>query len=450
VCGDCGGTSLAWSGKCPHCSEWNTLVEETVERTSGSPKPLPDDSRPMAIMDIPVDGVDRIATGIEELDRVFGGGFFPGSMNLIGGEPGIGKSTLMLQLAMSVSSGSMPVLYATGEESPQQVADRARRIGNPVDGLVVLPATCLDAIEREIEANEYPILIIDSIQTVYSPDLSSAPGSVSQLRYCASRLLSLTKPRSITSFMVGHVTKDGSLAGPKVLEHLVDAVVYFEGDGTQSYRLLRVAKNRFGSTNELGVFEMTASGLVCVNDASGFFLRRDGADLPGTAVVAVMEGTRPFLVEIQALTSHTRYGYPSRSANGFDSRRLPMLLAVLEKRCGMELGSQDIYVNVAGGASLCDPGADLGVCLAVASSRLDRPVRKGIALCGEVGLGGEIRPVAHFDRRLNEALRLGFTTLAGSALENQPEKRVGALRFEGTCSALEQLLDEPAEGGFRA
>ncbi len=449
MCGECGGTSLAWSGKCPHCSMWNTLVEETVERTSGPPKPLSDDSRPMAITDIPAEGVDRMATGIEELDRVFGGGFFPGSMNLIGGEPGIGKSTLMLQLAMSVSSGSTPVLYATGEESPGQVADRARRIGDPGDGLVVLPATNLEAIEREIEANEYSVLIVDSIQTVYSPDLSSAPGSVSQLRYCASRLLSLTKPRGITSFMVGHVTKEGSLAGPKVLEHLVDAVVYFEGDGTQSYRLLRVAKNRFGSTNELGVFEMTASGLVCVSDASGFFLRRDGADLPGAAVVAVMEGTRPFLVEIQALTSHTRYGYPSRSANGFDSRRLPMLLAVLEKRCGMELGSQDIYVNVAGGASLCDPGADLGVCLAVASSRLERPVRKGIALCGEVGLGGEIRPVAHFDRRLSEALRLGFTTLAGSALENQPEEREGARGFKGICSALEQLLDEPAEGGFR-
>ncbi len=254
MCGECGGTSLAWSGKCPHCSMWNTLVEETVERTSGSPKPLPDDSRPMAITDIPAEGVDRMATGIEELDRVFGGGFFPGSMNLIGGEPGIGKSTLMLQLAMSVSSGSTLVLYATGEESPGQVADRARRIGDPGDGLVVLPATSLDAIEREIEANEYPVLIVDSIQTVYSPDLSSAPGSVSQLRYCASRLLSLTKPRGITSFMVGHVTKEGSLAGPKVLEHLVDAVVYFEGDGTQSYRLLRVAKNRFGSTNELGVF----------------------------------------------------------------------------------------------------------------------------------------------------------------------------------------------------
>jgi DNA repair protein RadA/Sms len=450
VCGECGGTSPAWSGKCPHCLQWNSLVEETIERSSGPRQPLPDDSRPVVITEIRDEGADRITTGIEELDRVLGDGIFPGSMNLIGGEPGIGKSTLMLQLAMSLSAQSTRVLYASGEESPGQIADRARRIGVPGDGLVVLPATNLDAIEREIEGHDYPVLIVDSIQTVYSTDISSSPGSVSQLRYCASRLLSLTKPRGITSFVVGHVTKEGSLAGPKVLEHLVDAVVYFEGDGTHSYRLLRVTKNRFGSTNELGVFEMTASGLVCVSDASGYFLRRDGAGLPGTAVVAIMEGTRPFLVEIQALTSHTRYGYPQRSANGFDSRRLPMLLAVLEKRCGMELGSQDIYVNVAGGVSLRDPGADLGVCLAVASSRLERPVRKGIALCGEVGLGGEIRPVAHFDRRLSEALRLGFTTLAGSALENQPEEREGVRGYTVISSAIEQLLDEPVEGGFRA
>jgi DNA repair protein RadA/Sms len=448
VCSECGGESPVWNGRCPHCSQWNTLTEETVESTAAVGGPLPEGAPPVAITDVRAETADRLATGIEELDRVMGGGIFPGSMNLIGGEPGIGKSTLMLQLAMSLASKSIPVLYASGEESPGQIADRARRIGEPGQLLTLLPATSLEAIEREAGSGRYPVLVVDSIQTVFSPELTSAPGSVSQLRYCTSRLLSVTKPAEITAFVIGHVTKEGNLAGPKVLEHLVDAVVYFQGDGTQSYRLLRVAKNRFGSTNELGVFEMTSSGLVCVDDASGFFLRRDGADRPGTVVVAVMEGTRPFLVEIQALTSHTRYGYPQRSSNGFDSRRLPMLLAVLEKRCGIDLGSQDVYVNVAGGAILCDPGADLGVCLAVASSRLERPVRKGIALCGEVGLGGELRPVAHFDRRLGEALRLGFTTLAGSPLDDRPGRREGAMGLRDMRSALEQLLDEPVKGGF--
>jgi len=420
VCNECGGTSPAWSGKCPHCSEWNTLVEETLEKSSTSGLMVTGDCKPRILADIGEEEAERLSTGIDELDRVLGGGIFPGSMNLIGGEPGIGKSTLMLQLAMA---------------------------GTPGSDLVLLSATSLDAIERELSSNDYPVLIVDSIQSIYSPDLTSSPGSVSQVRHCAANLLALTKPRSITSFIVGHVTKGGSLAGPKVLEHLVDAVIYFEGDGSHSYRLLRAAKNRFGSTNELGIFEMTAQGLQCVSDASSFFLRREGAALPGTVVVAVMEGSRPFLVEIQALTSHTRYGYPQRSVNGFDSKRLPMLLAVLEKRCGMDLGSQDVYVNVAGGTSLCDPGADLGICVAVASSRLDRPVRRGVALCGEVGLGGELRPVARFNRRLSEVLRLGFNTLAGSAEDAESCRDKGARGYSGVSNALEHLLEEVHEGG---
>ena len=449
VCNECGGTSPAWSGKCPHCSEWNTLVEETLEKSSTSGLMATGDCKPRILADIGEEEAERLPTGIDELDRVLGGGIFPGSMNLIGGEPGIGKSTLMLQLAMAISSDSRKVLYVSGEESPGQVADRARRTGTPGSDLVLLSATSLDAIERELSSNDYPVLIVDSIQSIYSPDLTSSPGSVSQVRHCAANLLALTKPRGISSVIVGHVTKGGSLAGPKVLEHLVDAVIYFEGDGSHSYRLLRAAKNRFGSTNELGIFEMTAQGLECVSDASSFFLRREGAALPGTVVVAVMEGSRPFLVEIQALTSHTRYGYPQRSVNGFDSKRLPMLLAVLEKRCGMDLGSQDVYVNVAGGTSLSDPGADLGICVAVASSRLDRPVRRGIALCGEVGLGGELRPVARFNRRLSEVLRLGFSTLAGSVEDAESCRGKGAKGYSGVSGALEHLLEEVHEGGNR-
>jgi DNA repair protein RadA/Sms len=357
----------------------------------------------------------------------------------------------MLQLAGKLASAGTRGLYATGAESAGQIADRGRRLGVEETGLLVLAATSLPEIERSLETEQPSVVIIDSIQTIHSPELSSAPGSVSQVRHCSGELMRYTKSRGLTAFLIGHVTREGSIAGPKVLEHLVDAVIYFEGDRKRSYRLLRAVKNRFGSTNELGVFEMTSSGLTGVAEASRFFLHGrstspDEPGDPGTAVAAIMEGTRPFLVEIQALVSSTRYGYPQRSVSGFDSKRLPLLLAVLEKRCGFELGNQDVYVNVAGGARTSDPGADLAVCLAVASSLFDKPVRPGVAVAAEVGLGGELRAVSHFEWRLKEALNLGFAHLAGSDSDSEV-RNAEYLGYEDLGTAVKSLLEKPGSGG---
>lgn len=439
-CTQCGNGSPTWNGKCPACGAWNTMVEEPVQEGAGrlgnpSRKPV----EAVRIDSIPEEEGERIPTGIPEFDRVLGGGLFRGSMALLGGEPGIGKSTLMLQLSAFLSGAGETVLYATAEESAGQIASRARRIGCSGGNVLILPETRLEEIESALERTGAGILIVDSIQTVYSEALTSGPGSVAQVRQCAAELVSLTKPQGKTSLIVGHVTKDGSLAGPKVLEHLVDTVIGFEGDSNRPHRLLRALKNRFGPTNELGVFEMTQQGLKGIAEASAFFLGRRLDGLPGSVVCTVMEGTRPFLVEVQALTSPTRYGFPQRSANGIDSRRLPMLLAVLEKRCGLELGAQDVYVNVAGGATLSDPGADLAICLAVASSRLERPIPAGLAVSAEVGLGGELRPVSGFDRRLREARTLGFDLFAGSS-EDCAEADV-ALRGHSTlCGCMEDIL----------
>jgi DNA repair protein RadA/Sms len=448
VCGECGGDAARWSGKCPHCGAWNTMVEEVVSRSSSGSgiRRTEEIQVPLPLDSIPEISGERILTGIEELDRVMGGGILKGSVNLVGGEPGIGKSTLMLQLSSKLAELGETILYATGEESPGQVAGRARRIGNVSGGVSVMATTDLDVVLNAIEREGCSLLVVDSIQTLYSSQLSSSPGSVSQVRHCTSEIIRTCKVRGVTSFIVGHVTKSGSLAGPKVLEHLVDAVIYFEGDGNRVYRLLRASKNRFGSTNELGVFEMTSVGLKSVAEVSAYFLKRDDVQRTGTAITAVMEGTRPFLVEVQALTSTTRYGYPQRSVNGMDARRLPMLLAVLEKRCGMDLGNQDVYVNVAGGASLADPGADLGVCLAVASSRLERPVRKGIVVSSEIGLGGELRPVTHFDLRQREAAGLGFGILAGAS-DDADRIGEGAEGYVNLHDSIEGLLSDRKEKG---
>lgn len=422
------------------------MVEEVVVKVSGKPISSGIVTHPVPLSEIPKISGERIKTGIEELDRVLGGGVLKGSVNLIGGEPGIGKSTLMLQLSAALSDRGEKVLYSTGEESPEQIAQRARRIDSVRNDVIVLATTNLDTVLSNLESAGCSLVVVDSIQTLYSSDLASAPGTVSQVRHCTSELIRECKTKGLTAFIVGHVTKAGSLAGPKVLEHLVDSVIYFEGEGDRVYRLLRAAKNRFGSTNELGVFEMTVEGLRSVSEVSAYFLRRDNALRTGTVITAVMEGTRPFLVEVQALTSTTRYGYPQRSVNGMDSRRLPMLLAVLEKRCGMDLGNQDVYVNIAGGASLTDPGADLGVCLAVASSRLEKPVKEGITVSSEIGLGGELRPVTHFDLRLREALSLGFSGLAGAADDAEKAGR-GAEGFISLIDSIENLLSNRKEKG---
>ncbi len=436
-CSQCGAESPNWNGRCPGCGSWNTMVEEPLGERSGSgSSPARED--PVSLDSIPELSGERMPTGMPELDRVLGGGLFRGSMTLLGGEPGIGKSTLMLQLSRSLSEAGETVLYATAEESAEQVASRARRTGSSRSGILVLPATLLENIEDSLDSTGARFLVVDSIQTVYSEDLSSAPGSVAQVRHCASRLLRKAKPGGVTTLLVGHVTKDGALAGPKVLEHLVDTVVSFEGDPSRQHRLLRALKNRFGPTDELGVFEMTPGGLAGVGENSAFFLGRRDEGVPGSVVCVAMEGTRPFLVEVQALTSPTRYGFPQRTVNGFDSRRLPLLLAVLEKRCGIELGSQDVYVNVAGGAAISDPGADLAICLAVASSRMDRALPAGLAVAAEVGLGGELRPVSSFDRRLREASSLGFGLFAGCAddLEGPVDSFIGNSTLSGCMGDL--------------
>jgi DNA repair protein RadA/Sms len=398
---------------------------------------------------IPEQSGERKASGIPELDRVLGGGLFKGSVNLVGGEPGIGKSTLMVQLAASLARAGEKVLYATGEESAEQVAGRARRTSSSEDGVLVLSATSLEDIVSSAAGTGATVLVVDSIQTIHSDDLSSAPGSVAQVRHCASRLISFAKPAGVTGFVVGHVTKDGSLAGPKVLEHLVDSVITFEGDSTHAHRLLRAVKNRFGSTNEIGVFEMTSAGLRGVAEASAYFLSKRSAGVSGSAICVVLEGTRPFMVEIQALVTSTRYGFPQRSSSGLDSRRLPLLLAVLEKRCGLELGSQDVYVNVAGGASLSDPGADLGICLAVASSRLEKPVPADVAVCAEVGLGGELRPAGSFERRLREASALGFSAVAGSSEDCVSSQTCACAGYSTLRECLDDLLARGSSVGGR-
>jgi DNA repair protein RadA/Sms len=351
---------------------------------------------------------DRLKTGIGELDRVLGGGIVPGSVSLVGGDPGIGKSTLLLQASAAVATGASPVLYISGEESVQQLRMRADRLNIPLDGLLVLNESDVDEVMKHIEKLNPRLVVVDSIQTCYLPGLSSSAGSITQVRECAISLLQMAKRTGIPLFLVGHVTKDGTIAGPRVLEHVVDAVLYLEGERFHAYRLLRGAKNRFGSTNEVGVFEMHGEGMVEVTNPSAVFLSERRADTSGSIVTVVMEGTRSLLVEVQALTLTTAYGLPRRTANGIDFPRLLLMAAVLGKRAGLPLGNQDIYVNVVGGIKVTEPGADLGIALAIASSFGDRPISPEMVAVGEVGLSGEIRRVSHLERRLAEAEKLGF------------------------------------------
>jgi len=351
---------------------------------------------------------DRVRTGIGELDRVLGGGVVRGSLVLIGGDPGVGKSTLLLQAARALAQFAPPVLYVTAEESAAQVKMRADRLGIATDGLLLWPENDLSAVQGHLDDVKPRALVIDSIQTVFLPDLESAPGSVAQVRECGARLMTLAKGLGIATFLVGHVTKEGALAGPRVLEHLVDTVLYFEGERHHSYRVLRAVKNRFGSTNEIGVFEMVEGGLVEVKNPSGFFLAERPQEAPGSVVVSSLEGTRPVLLELQALVSQASIGTPRRTVLGADYNRVCLLLAVLEKRAGVPLGSQDVYVNVAGGGRVTEPAADLGIVVAAASSYMDRVVPPDVLVVGEVGLTGEVRAVAGLELRLREAAALGF------------------------------------------
>ena len=409
-CTNCGNETPRWQGKCPACGAWNTIeehIEKSVPVGRAKSAPVGQSRKPQRISEVTSGGELRFSTGMGELDRVLGGGAVAGSLVLVGGAPGIGKSTLLLQICTSLCVGRK-VLYISGEESERQLKLRADRLGVVPDSLYILSETRLSDIMEAVSQLEPDILIVDSIQTLYNEENESAPGSISQVKDCTMTLMQLSKSQGITVFVVGHINKDGNIAGPKVLEHMVDCVLYFEGDPNSTYRLLRAAKNRFGSTNEIGVFEMQDAGLVEVPNPSQMLLEGRPEGASGTCVACVMEGTRPVLAEVQALVTKTTFNVPRRAADGFDFNRAVLLLAVMEKRAGMKLNLFDAYLNVIGGLRLDEPGADLPVILAVASSYRDQPIADDLVVIGEVGMTGEIRSVSHLNQRLGEAARLGF------------------------------------------
>jgi DNA repair protein RadA/Sms len=423
ACSECGYATGKWLGRCPACGSWGSLVEERppTAATAGrgaSARPL------LRLVDVETAAAERIATGVTELDRVLGGGLVPASVVLVSGDPGIGKSTLLL-MALRAMSADRKVLLVTGEESAAQVKLRADRLGGAAD-VHILAETNLDEVCATLAHERPEVCVVDSVQTLYAPELGSAPGSVAQVREAAGRLLRVAKEDRIATFLVGHVTKDGAVAGPRVLEHLVDCGLTFEGDRYRSHRVLRAVKNRFGSTNELGVFEMTSGGLIAVEDPSELFGRRDDGQ-PGSAVVCALEGTRPLLLEIQALVSPTDLAMPRRVGTGVDPKRLSMIVAVLGRHARVPLGQADVFVNVAGGVRIDEPGADLGVALAIASAACTLPVRPGVACFGEVGLTGRLRPASQAERRLVECAKLGFVeALVPEGTESRGRMRLGA------------------------
>ncbi|WP_067729175.1 DNA repair protein RadA [Oceanobacillus damuensis] len=412
VCQDCGYESAKWMGKCPGCNNWNTMVEEieasTVRGRSSISNGTQSVSKPESITAIESQKEPRITTAMKEFNRVLGGGIVLGSLVLIGGDPGIGKSTLLLQISSQLAEKQLPVLYVSGEESTRQTKLRADRLGIKSDLLYVLSETNLFDIGKQIEEVRPSFVVIDSIQTIFKEEVTSAPGSVSQVRECTVELMKIAKSNGIPIFIVGHVTKEGAIAGPRLLEHMVDAVLYFEGERHHTYRILRGVKNRFGSTNEMGIFEMKEEGLREVLNASEIFLEERSEGTAGSTVVASMEGTRPVLVEIQALISPTSFGNPRRTATGIDHNRVPLLMAVLEKRVGLMLQNQDAYIKVAGGVKLDEPAIDLALSVSIASSYRDKPTNPDDIFIGEVGLTGEIRRVSRIEQRVQEAAKLGF------------------------------------------
>lgn len=412
-CQSCGYESPKWMGQCPGCREWNTFVEEQISTAALKKNGGLDSTvgrQPTVLSQIIMKDDDRLSTGIGELDRVLGGGIVAGSLTLVGGDPGIGKSTLLLQMCRLLAADGKKVLYISGEESLKQIKMRASRIGQFNDNLLLLCETNLDVVENAIKTHTPQVVIIDSIQTMYNENVSAAPGSVSQVRESTGLLLQLAKGLGVSVFIVGHVTKEGTVAGPRVLEHMVDTVLYFEGDRYASYRILRGVKNRFGSTNEIGVFEMHEEGLIQVENPSEYMLSGRPKDACGCVVACSMEGTRPLMVEIQSLVCHSNFGIPRRQATGTDFNRVNLLMAVLEKRLGLQLGACDAYVNIAGGMKIQEPAIDLGVAMAIVSSFKNRPVDESVVVFGEVGLSGEVRAVSMAEQRVQEAKKLGFST----------------------------------------
>ncbi len=444
-CTSCGNETPKWQGRCPGCGAWNTL-EEHIEKPTAVGKarsaPVGLSRTPQKLTQVDTDAEIRFSTGMGELDRVLGGGAVAGSLVLVGGAPGIGKSTLLLQICDSLCAGRS-VLYVSGEESERQLKLRAQRLGVAPDLLYILSETRLSDVLAAVEEIKPDILIVDSIQTLYNEENDSSPGSISQVKDCTMSMMQLSKAEGLTVFVVGHINKDGNIAGPKVLEHMVDCVLYFEGDQNSSYRLLRAAKNRFGSTNEIGVFEMMDKGLAEVPNPSQMLLAGRPEGAPGTCVACVMEGTRPVLAEVQALVTKTTFNVPRRAADGFDFNRAVLLLAVAEKRAGMKLNVFDAYINVIGGLRLDEPGADLPVVLAVASSYRDQPIADDLVAIGEVGLTGEIRTVSHMNQRLGEVARLGFKKVIipkGGAQKLEIPDGLSVYRVRNLREAIEMAL----------
>ena len=446
VCQECNRESPGWLGKCPACQSWNSYTEKLVIQPHRAAANRPDSAPPEALSSVTSSRQNRLTTGIGELDRVLGGGVVPGSLVLTGGEPGIGKSTLLLQAAASIASSAGKVIYISGEETTGQVKIRAQRLGITGTSLFIMAETDLDIALEQAARLDPVLLVVDSIQSVCTSEADTLPGSLNQLRFSTQRLMKWAKASDCPVFITGHVTKDGTIAGPRVLEHMVDVVCYLEGEPFQAYRILRSVKNRFGSTNEVGIFEMQQEGLTEVSNPSQIFLseRLDGS--AGSAVVATLEGTRPLLVEVQALTNTTVFGQPRRVANGIDFNRLLLLTAVLSRRCGLKLGNQDVIVNVTGGINISEPAADLATALAIASSFRDQPVAARLAAVGEVGLNGELRAVPQMERRLDEAARLGFEKciIPRKGLKNLKHKGVSVLAVATLKEALQAGLVEGA------
>ena len=430
-CQNCGHEENKWLGQCPMCKEWNTFVEETVSTAKSSTVKLAKEAEVVTLKNVVTDHEDRIQTTIEELDRVLGGGIVQGSLILVGGDPGIGKSTLLLQVCQKLSEKKHAVLYISGEESLKQIKLRANRMGEFTDDLVLLCETNLEVIKNVIEKRKPEMVVIDSIQTMYSEDVASAPGSVSQVRESTNVLMQLAKGLGISIFIVGHVTKEGTVAGPRVLEHMVDTVLYFEGDRHASYRILRGVKNRFGSTNEIGVFEMRQNGLVEVQNPSEFMLSGRPENASGSVVACSMEGTRPILLEVQALVCNSNFGMPRRTAAGTDYNRVNLLMAVLEKRCNIHMSNADAYVNIAGGIKMNEPAIDLGIVMALVSSYKNRPVDEKTIVFGEVGLSGEVRAVSMPEQRVAEAKKLGFETVIMPEVSVSSVSNIKGIRIVG-------------------
>lgn len=446
VCQSCGYNSAKWLGKCPECGAWDSMVEEaevSVKSRSYLPLEGAEKIKPKTIASVATVKLERLATGIREFDRVLGGGVVPGSLVLLGGTPGIGKSTMLLDAAIRFGLHGVKVLYVSGEESEEQTAMRAARLGKSNDNLLIMTATDLDAILIQAQAVGPKLLIIDSIQTMYNAELQTAAGSVGQVRECTAKLLQFAKTSGIAVLLIGHVTKDGNIAGPRLLEHMVDVVLQFEGDRSYSFRVLRALKNRFGSTNETGVFSMEAGGLQQIDNPAGLFLEDREDSTSGSIITACMEGNRPILTEIQALVAKTPFGMPRRTAVGFDYNRINMIIAILERHFGLDFGTYDAYVNVVGGMKITEPAADLAVAAALVSSAKNKSINKGTLLFGEIGLTGEIRRVSAPERRIQEAINLGFTrfVVPNSKFQLEIPREVELIKVKTVAQAFQALFN---------